>query len=96
MLLPQGTIWALSADLTFLADARRRKGQLESAQAAITRAIDVIASDSKWFELEVYRAAGLVARDLDPQNPQQARRLLERAASCARQMGAPVFELRAC
>jgi len=81
--------------LTFLADARRRKGQLESAQAAITRAIDVIASDSKWFESEVYRTAGLVARDLDPQNPQQARALLERAASCARQMGAPVFELRA-
>jgi hypothetical protein len=85
----------LARYLTFLADARRRNGQLESARVAAARAVDVIASDSKWFESEVYRTSALVARDLDPQNPQSAQALLERAAGCARQIGAPVFELRA-
>jgi tetratricopeptide (TPR) repeat protein len=85
----------LARYLTFLADARRRNGQLENARVAGARAADVIASDSKWFESEVYRTQALVALDLDPQNPDQARALLEQAASCARQIGAPVFELRA-
>ena len=85
----------LARYLTFLADARRRNGQLESARVAAARAVDVIASDSTWFESEVYRTSALVAHDLDPQNPQQARALLERAAGCARQIGAPLFELRA-
>ncbi len=85
----------LARYLATLADARRRNGQLESARVAGARAVDMIASDSKWFEPEVRRIAALVARDLDPQNPQQARALLQQAIDCARQMGTPVFELRA-
>ncbi len=81
--------------LAALADGRRRNGQLESARIAAARAIEMIPTDSKWCEPEAYRVAALVARDLDPRNPQEARTLLEKSVDCARQVGLRVFELRA-
>ncbi len=81
--------------LAILADARRRNGQLELARIASARAIELVPADSTWYEPEAYRIAGLVARDLDPKNPQEARALLKEAVEHARRIGLRVFELRA-
>jgi class 3 adenylate cyclase/tetratricopeptide (TPR) repeat protein len=84
----------LARYLAILADARRRHGQLQGAQAACMRAALAVSSDSRWVEPEVRRVEALLARDLRPQEPKEAEAGLERAAGCARELGLPVFELR--
>jgi predicted ATPase/class 3 adenylate cyclase len=84
----------LARYLAILADARRRHGQLQAAQAACLRAVQMVSSDSRWVEPEVHRVAALVARDLRLQEPKEAETSLERAVECARKLGLPVFELR--
>jgi len=84
----------LARYLAILADARRRHGQLQGAQAACMRAALAVSSDSRWVEPEVRRVEALLARDLRPQEPKEAEAGLERAAECARTLGLPVFELR--
>ena len=84
----------LARYLAILADARRRHGQLQGAQAACMRAVLAVSSDSRWVEPEVRRVEALLARDLRPQEPKEAEAGLERAAECARTLGLPVFELR--
>ena len=84
----------LARYLAILADARRRHGQLQGAQAACMRAALAVSSDSRWVEPEVRRIEALLARDLRPQEPKEAEAGLERAAECARTLGLPVFELR--
>jgi class 3 adenylate cyclase/tetratricopeptide (TPR) repeat protein len=84
----------LARHLSILADARRRGGRLHGAQDACTRAVQMISSDSRWFEPEVRRIEALLARDLHPEEPKAAETKLKDAAECARRYGLPVFELR--
>src|SRR5258708_13455191 len=82
----------LARYLAILADARRRHGQLQGAQAACMRAALAVSSDSRWVEPEVRRVEALLARDLRPQEPKEAEAGLQRAAECARELGFPAFE----
>ena len=84
----------LARYLGTLADAQRRHGQLEAAQATCARAIEAMTSDSKWVEPEVRRVEALVIRDLRPQDLKQAETSLELAIECTRMLGLPMFELR--
>jgi predicted ATPase len=80
--------------LGILADAQRRHGQLEAAEATCARAIEAIATDSKWVEPEVRRVHALMIRDLRPHDLKQAETSLQLAIECTRNLGLPIFELR--
>jgi hypothetical protein len=86
--------FGLARYLGTLADAQRRHGQLEAAQATCARAVEALASDSKWVEPEVRRVEALIIRDLRPQDLKQAETSLELAIECTRMLGLPMFELR--
>jgi class 3 adenylate cyclase len=91
-----GFYLTMSGSLAILADAKRRRGQLRSAQALCARAVTMVCEgrDARWLEPEVRRIEALVARDLNPQEPAQAAAMLKSAVECARRLGFPVFELR--
>ncbi|MBV8186830.1 MAG: AAA family ATPase [Alphaproteobacteria bacterium] len=84
----------LARYLAMLADAQRRHGQLEAAEATCARAVEAMASDSKWVEPEVRRVQALIIRDRRPQDLKQAEISLELGLECTRMVGLPMFELR--
>jgi tetratricopeptide (TPR) repeat protein len=90
-----GTSFGIVRYLTLLADARRRSGQLEEARAAYSRATQLFSADSKCFQPELFRVGALISRDLNSGRSKEAEELFERAISSARDVGVPLFELRA-
>jgi class 3 adenylate cyclase len=86
--------FGLARYLGTLADAQRRSGQLGAAQATCARAVETMASDSKWVEPEVRRVEALTIRDARPQDLKEAETSLELAIECTRMLGLPMFELR--
>ena len=76
-----------------LADARRRTGRLDEAEALYARALRMVREGGEfWLEAEVMRIGALVARDADPPRPDEAEALLRDAAARARRREMPVFE----
>ncbi|HUJ99353.1 MAG TPA: adenylate/guanylate cyclase domain-containing protein [Stellaceae bacterium] len=85
----------VSGHLAFLADAKRRRGDLRGAEELSARAMEMVAegSDVRWLEPEVCRIAALIEHDIRPQE-QAAHALLGKAIDRAQTFGFPVFERR--
>lgn len=77
-----------------IADAQRRLGRLEEAQASAERALLLMPEGSRWLEPELLRVRALVAADAVPKDIEGAEALFRSAAGCARGMGFPIFERR--
>jgi class 3 adenylate cyclase/tetratricopeptide (TPR) repeat protein len=85
----------ISAHLATLADAKRRGGRLDEAQALCARAKHMISeSSARWLEPEVLRIDALIASELRPQAPEKVRAAFLDAVECAKSLCFPVFELR--
>jgi class 3 adenylate cyclase/predicted ATPase len=85
----------LSAHLAILADARRRRGNPDVAEALCTRAVQMVSdTGERWFEPEARRIEALIANDLRPQEYARVEALLRAAVECARSLNSPIFELR--
>jgi tetratricopeptide (TPR) repeat protein len=84
---------ALSGFLGRLAEVRRQLGQLQAAEAACARAVDLIAASSYvWFEPEIRRIEALILKETKGQTA--AEDALRRAVACAQTLGFPVMERR--
>jgi class 3 adenylate cyclase/predicted ATPase len=79
-----------------LAQAQIRAGQADAAALLLHAAVQRIErSRERWFECEVYRTAGLVNLQLDPDDSSGAERCFQRALEVAREQSARLWELRA-
>jgi tetratricopeptide (TPR) repeat protein len=84
---------ALSGFLAVLADVRRRQGNLQAAEAACARAVDLIAASSfLWYEPELRRIEALILKET--KGSTAAGEALRRAVACAQTLAFPVFERR--
>src|SRR5262249_19640836 len=83
---------AVSGFLGNLADAQRRLGNFQAAQAACARAIALMSDGSfVWLEPELRRIEALIAGE---RSPEMAQTMLRGAVARARQLGFPVLERR--
>ncbi len=86
---------SISGCLGNLADARRRLGQLDAAEAACERAVSLMAESSfLWLEPELRRIEALIAAARLPPGALEPGRMLRTAALGARSLGFPVLEVR--
>jgi hypothetical protein len=84
---------ALSGFLGLLADVRRQQGNLQAAEAACARAMDLLtASSFLWFEPELRRIEALILKET--KGSTVAEDALRRAVECAQTLGFPVLERR--
>ena len=84
---------ALSGFLGLLADVRRRQGNLQAAEAACARAMDLLtASSFLWFEPELRRIEALILKET--KGSSVAEDALRRAVECAQTLGFPILERR--
>jgi DNA-binding winged helix-turn-helix (wHTH) protein/predicted ATPase len=82
--------------LSNLARAYAKLDQIDDARRTIDEAMTVIeATKEKWFEAEVFRAAGDIALMMPKRDVAEAEAYLERALAVARTQQAKSFELRA-
>ena len=83
-------------DLAILASTHAALGKFDDAWRYICEATDTIATKKeKWFEAEVNRIAGEVARKSPAPHTAKAEEYFERAIEVARQQQAKSWELRA-
>ena len=83
---------AVSGYLGNLAEAHRRLGNLQAAEAACARAIEMMRESSFiWLEPELRRIEALIA---GARSPELAETMLRRAVARAQQLGFPVLERR--
>ena len=85
---------AQAGHLANLADAQRRLGHFDDAEANCERALQLLPASSSWLEPEVRRVQAMLAVDMAPADPDRADALFRGAAQCAREFGFPVFERR--
>jgi class 3 adenylate cyclase/tetratricopeptide (TPR) repeat protein len=86
---------ALSGFLALLADVRRRQGNLQAAETACARSVELLAASSfVWFEPELRRIEALILKEVSPKGSTAAEEALRRAVECAQTLGFPVFERR--
>jgi tetratricopeptide (TPR) repeat protein len=86
---------SISGHLANLADAKRRVGELDEANALASRALELISESSQqWLEPEVRRILALIERDSGQNHFGQAEDMLRKAVLLAQRSGHPVFELR--
>src|SRR6185437_6528146 len=86
---------AISGFLAQWADAQRRQGRLQAAEAACARAIELISESSfRWLEPELRRIAALIAGELSLRGARVAEEMLRGAVACAQKLGFPVLERR--
>ena len=86
---------SISGHLANLADAKRRCGRLDEANALTSRAMELIAESSqRWLEPEVRRIEAIIERDSGPNRFGHAEDKLRKAVLLAQRLGHPVFELR--
>jgi class 3 adenylate cyclase/tetratricopeptide (TPR) repeat protein len=84
---------ALSGFLGLLADLRRQQGNLQAAEGACARAVDLIAASSfLWLEPELRRIEALILKET--KGPAAAEKALRRAVGSAQSLGFPVLERR--
>jgi tetratricopeptide (TPR) repeat protein len=84
---------ALSGFLGLLADVRRQQGNLEAAEAACARAMNLISASSfLWLEPELRRIEALILKET--KGAATAEEALRRAAACAQTLGFPVLARR--
>jgi class 3 adenylate cyclase/predicted ATPase len=84
---------SLCGFLGLLADARRQQGNLQAAESACARAVDLIAAGSSvWFEPELRRIEALIWRETKGSISAEA--ALRRAVACAQALAFPVLERR--
>ena len=82
--------------LSFLASAHAHLGQLDDAWRCIDEAIAAVeATGERWFEAEVNRIAGEIARKSPEADTAKAEKYFEQALAIARQQQAKSWELRA-
>lgn len=84
---------ALAGHYANLADAQRRLGRLQQAQASASRALALVPEGSRWLEPEVLRIAALVNAEL-ADDPAVTEAMLRRAVESARRLAFPVMERR--
>ncbi len=86
---------AISGYLGNWADALRRLGKLQAAEAACARAIELMRESSfRWLEPELRRIEALIAGGLSRRGPDIAEGMLRGAVACAQNLGFPVLERR--
>jgi class 3 adenylate cyclase/predicted ATPase len=84
---------ALSGFLGLLADVRRQQGNLQAAEAACARAVDLLTVSSfLWFEPELRRIEALILKET--KGSAAAEEALRHAVKCAQTLGFPVLERR--
>jgi len=87
---------SIPGHLANLADAQRRQGHLEEAQATCVQAFRLIAEGAdRWMEPEIRRIDALVANELKSESADLIASKFRNAVSCARNLDFPIFELRA-
>src|SRR5262249_12134652 len=86
---------SMAGHLANLADAKRRSGRLDDAEALCARALDIIAEGGDlWLEPEVHRIRALVASDR-AQDRGSVEALHPPAVECPSTLGFPALERRA-
>jgi predicted ATPase len=91
-----GATMHLPSWLSYLAAAHAELGQLDEAWRYIGEAMSTIETTKEsWFEAEVYRIAGEIARESPEPDAAKAEAYFERALAVARQQQAKSWELRA-
>ncbi len=86
---------SISGCLGNLADAQRRLGNLDAAEAASARAIELMAESSfLWLEPELRRIEALIAAARLPRSSGEPERMLRAALQRAQDLGFPVLEVR--
>jgi class 3 adenylate cyclase/tetratricopeptide (TPR) repeat protein len=84
---------ALSGFLGLLADVRRQQGNLQAAEAACARGMDLlVASSSVWFEPELRRIEALIWNET--KGSAAAEQALRNAVECAQTFDFPILERR--
>jgi tetratricopeptide (TPR) repeat protein len=92
---PSGFRLYTSFYLTFVAQAYMRLGDFAAARACIREALDhVEQKQERWFEADVYRMAGEIARQAPEHDELEAETCFERALAVARSQKARSLELR--
>jgi len=87
---------SLPGHLANLADAQRRLGNLDGAQASSARSLELISDGcDRWTEPDVRRIDALIAADMKTLHPDAIEAKFRDSAECARKLGFPIFELRA-
>jgi class 3 adenylate cyclase/tetratricopeptide (TPR) repeat protein len=83
----------LSGYLGLLADVCRQQGNLQAAEAACARAVDLLpTSGFLWFEPELRRIEGLILKET--KGSFHGEQALRRATACAQALAFPVLERR--
>ena len=91
-----GATSSITSYLSYLARAYGNVGQFDDAWRCIDEAMTVIGNaNERWFEAEVYRIAGEIARLSAEPDAAKAEAYFERALAVARQQQAKSWELRA-
>ena len=86
----------LPLGLAYLSKAKAELGQVEDARRHLGKAMSVIeTTKDKWFEAEVYRSAGEVARLTPTPDQAKAEAYFEHALNVSRTQQAKSLELRA-
>ncbi len=86
---------AISGYLGVYADAERRRGNLDAAEAACARAIGAMSESSfLWLEPEFRRIEALIVAARRPDSTAEAAAMLLKAAARARELAFPVLERR--
>src|SRR5260221_1410565 len=86
---------AISGYLGNWADALRRLGKLQAAEAACARAIELMRESSfRWLEPELRRIEALIAGGLSRRGPDIAAGMLRGAGACAQNLRFPVLGRR--
>jgi predicted ATPase len=91
-----GPTSSITSYLSYLARAYGNVGQFDDAWRCIDEAVTVIGNaKERWFEAEVYRIAGEIARMSAEPDADKAEAHFERSLAVARQQQAKSWELRA-
>jgi predicted ATPase len=91
-----GSNFNSARNLSILASTHAALGKFDDAWHCITKAMTAMESDKeKWFEVEVNRIAGEVARKSPAPHTAKSEEYFDRALTVARQQQAKSWELRA-
>jgi class 3 adenylate cyclase/predicted ATPase len=91
-----GGLWAVPAQLSYLAKAHADLGQFDDAWRCINEASALMeATKETWYEAEIHRTAGEIALSSPARDAARAEAYFQRALAVARKQQAKSWELRA-